>query len=113
VNNKLKQYISCFLLLVLGFTSLPAPLLHKVFANHTDAEENHCHYYHKALGTHVEEQQDHCEIFKANTPLYDAIKIYHDFTSFAIVVSEYKIPEISIASFSTPLNLPARAPPVA
>lgn len=111
--NKLKQYISLVLLLVLGFTSLPAPLLHKVFANHTDAEENYCHYYHKALGTHVEAQEDHCEIFNANTPLYDALKVNHDFTSFAVIVSEYKIQEIIIASFSTPHNLPARAPPVA
>lgn len=111
--RRLKQYISVFLLLVLGFASLPAPLLHKVFANHTDVEENHCHYYHKDLGCHLEEKQEHCDIFKANTPLYDAVKINHDFTSFALVVSEFKIPEINLISFSHSCNIPARAPPVA
>ena len=100
-------------MLVLGFTSLPAPLLHKVFADHTDAQENHCRFYHKDLGRHVEQQEDHCDIFNANTPLYDAVKISHDFTSFATIISECKNTRTAALPFFAPLDLPARAPPIA
>lgn len=102
-----------FLILVMGFISLPAPLLHAFFADHTDAVDNHCRYYHKDLGCHVEEQQDHCDIFRTHTPLYDAVKINYDLQVYETAVSIYKACEISAFSFGVPLNLPARAPPVA
>jgi len=111
--KKTKKYTAIFLLAIFGFAMLPTSLLHEFFADHTDAADNHCHFYHKDLGRHVEEKETHCDAFKANTPLYDALKIEHDFSLSVTFVSEYKASAVSAYSFSTPLHLPARAPPVA
>ena len=112
--NKLKKHIAGFLLII--FTSgiiIPAPLFHHLFANHNDAADNHCQYYHKDLGRHLEEKENHCDVFKANTPLYDALKINQDFNVSVTYVSPSKVREIKGYSFSIAGNLPARAPPVA
>jgi len=111
--NRFKKHISIFLLSVLGFATIPTPLFHTLFADHTDAAENHCQYYHKELGRHIEEQQDHCDVFKAITPLYDAVKVNYDLKVYETLVQVYKVTEVSSIAFSAPLNLPARAPPVA
>ncbi len=108
-----KKPISLFLLAVFSLVVLPASLVHEFFADHKDAQENHCRFYHKDLGRHVEQQEEHCAIFKTDTPLYDAVKISHTFKISLVVISEYKTVEISTYSFSKPLNLPARAPPLA
>ena len=100
-------------MLVFGLASFPAPVLHDIFADHTDAANNHCQYYHKDLGCHIEEQQEHCDVFKANTPLYDALKVCQDFRVYVSVVSLYKGEEISPLYATKPLNLPSRAPPTA
>jgi hypothetical protein len=111
--NRLKKHIAGFLLLVFTLGVIPAPLFHDLFADHTDEAENHCHYYHKDLGRHIEQQQSHCDVFKANTPLYDALKVDQDLTPDLILISPYKTGETSVYFFSTPLDLPARAPPIA
>src|ERR1700752_2757894 len=111
--QQFKKHIACFLLLVFTLGVIPAPLLHHAFANHIDAADNHCNYYHKDLGRHVEEQQNHCDVFKTQTPLYDALKVQQNFNNSLTLILEYKIGEVFPYSFSSPLNLPSRAPPVA
>jgi hypothetical protein len=111
--NKFKKHIAGFLLLVFTLGVIPASLFHDLFANHTDEAENHCRYYHKDLGRHIEQQQNHCDVFKAKTPLYDTLKADRNLSPYLILVSPYKTGEISVYFFSIPLNLPARAPPVA
>jgi hypothetical protein len=111
--QKFKKHIACFLLLVFTLGVIPAPLLHHAFANHIDAEDNHCHFFHKNIGTHVEEQQNHCDVFKTQTPLYDAVKVFADFKLSLLVISEYQTGEISPFSFAPSLLLPSRAPPIA
>lgn len=111
--QQFKKHISCFLLLVFTLAVIPAPLLHQLFANHTDAVDNHCNYYHKDLGTHFEEQQNHCDVFKTLTPLYDAVKVSQDFTLSLLLISEYKSSEIFSYSLAKSIQLPSRAPPLA
>jgi hypothetical protein len=108
-----KKYISCFLLAVFAMIAVPSSLFHEIFANHTDIADNHCRYYHKGLGRHIEEQQNHCDIFKADTPVYDAVKILHEFNLALIVISEYKSGEVFSYSLAKSLRLPSRAPPLA
>ncbi len=109
----IKRYIASFLLLVLGFNALPAHLLHEVFAHHTDAAENHCKFYHKDLGRHIEQKEDHCDVFKTNTPLYDAVTLQHNFTPFSKVVSIYRSDLPAFSGNISSYDLPARAPPIA
>lgn len=111
--ERIKRHIACFLLAVFSLVAIPAPLLHEIFANHMDVADNHCHFYHKGLGKHIEEKQNHCDIFKADTPVYHALKVEHDFQLSLIVISEYKTSEVSPCSFVKILRLPARAPPLA
>jgi hypothetical protein len=111
MNIKVRKYISCLLLLVFSFSSLPHSLFHELFAGHTDTEENYCDYYHKNLGTHIESQQTHCDIFKGNTPLYDAVKIELYLNLSSLIISQYKIGQASPYSFAQSLRLPSRAPP--
>jgi len=99
-------------LAVFSLAVIPAPLLHELFAAHTDVADNHCKFYHKGLGRHIEEKQNHCDIFKADTPVYDALKVSSEFSLSLIVISEYKSSEIFSYSFAKSLRLPARAPPV-
>ncbi len=110
---RLQKHIAGLLLLVFTLTVIPAPLFHELFANHTDVADNHCSYFHKDLGRHIEQQQNHCAIFKADTPLYDAVKVGHDFKLSLVIISEYKTGEISPCSFAKTLILPSRAPPLA
>lgn len=107
-----KKYLALFLLLVISFTAAPAPLLHNLLADHTDAAENHCRFYHKDLGCHIEEQQEHCDIFKTNTPLYDAIALAQDFTCFPAHASPHKRPDADRIGHAPILLIPARAPPI-
>jgi len=111
--QRMKKSIASFLLAVFSLVVIPAPLLHEIFANHTDVADNHCCFYHKNLGKHIEEKQNHCDIFKADTPVYYALKVGHDFQLSLIVISEYKTGEVSSCSFAKVLRLPARAPPLA
>ena len=111
--QKIKKHIAVFLLLVFSLVALPTSLLHDAFANHTDTVDNYCDYYHKDLGTHVENSHTRCDIFKTNTPVYDALKVLHTFSVFRVVISQYKIAEIFSASYSPKISLPARAPPIA
>jgi hypothetical protein len=111
--QKCKKHISYFLLTVFILAVIPAPIFHELFANHTDEAENHCNFYHKNLGRHVEQQQNHCDVFKANTPLYDALQIDQDLAVGLTLISLYKGGEISSYAFSSPIDLPARAPPAA
>jgi len=111
--ERLKKQISLFLLLVFGLASFPAPVLHDLLADHTDAADNHCRYYHKDLGRHIEEQQEHCDVFKTNTPLYDALKVQNDIKLYVCVISAYTGSEIAPLYATKPLNLPSRAPPTA
>lgn len=110
---RLQKHIASVLLLVFTFGVIPAPLLHEFFANHTDVADNHCHYYHKDLGKHVEEQQNHCSVFKADTPLYDVLKVEHDFSLSITIVSEFKLRAIFACSFAKRSITPSRAPPSA
>jgi len=111
--QKWRKALAAFLLTVFSVVALPAPVLHELFANHTDVADNHCRYYHKDLGRHVEEQQTHCDIFKTNTPLYDAVNITHDLTGYVTVVTSYRSGALTALPLSSPIHLPARAPPVA
>ena len=109
----MKKHIALFLLLVFSLVALPPSVLHSAFANHTDTVDNYCDYYHKDLGIHVESSHTSCDIFKTNTPVYDALKVLHTLSVFRIVVSEYKIAEVFSTSYSPKIGLPARAPPIA
>jgi hypothetical protein len=111
--KRTKRYIAALLLLVMGFTVIPAHVFHELFADHTDAAENHCNFYHKDLGRHVEEQQNHCDVFKANTPVYDAVTLTADLTRYQTTSTQYESHEVSTLRLSAALNIPARAPPVA
>ncbi|MEO8760085.1 MAG: hypothetical protein ABI448_04290 [Bacteroidia bacterium] len=111
--QKIKKHITLFLLLVFSLVALPPSVLHSAFANHTDTADNYCHYYHKDLGTHIECSHTSCDIFKANTPIYDALKVLHTLFVFRVVISQYKIAEVSAASHTAKISLPARAPPIA
>ena len=111
--SSVQKYIAGFLLMVFTIGVIPAPLFHELFANHTDVADNHCRYFHKDLGRHIEQQQNHCAIFKADTTLYDAVKVGHDFKLSLVVISEYKSGEVSPYSFAKSLRLPSRAPPLA
>jgi hypothetical protein len=111
--KKWRKALAAFLLAVFSVVALPAPVLHELFANHTDVADNHCRYYHKDLGRHIEEQQTHCDIFKANTPLYDAVTVSQEFTFYTTVITYYKAAQPAALSLSAPLHLPARAPPAA
>lgn len=109
----MKRYISILLLTVFAIAVLPAPALHEWFADHTDAAENHCRFYHKDLGCHIEKQQEHCDLFKTQTPLYDAAKVQPDLGLFCIVEHAYHSGPVSCLRFSPAHHLPSRAPPVA
>lgn len=111
--GRIKKHISIFLLAVFSLVVIPAPFLHELFADHQDAADNHCRYYHKDLGRHVEQQENHCDIFKADTPIYDALKIEHDLTRTLTLVSVYISGTVSSFLFSLTPHLPARAPPIA
>ena len=111
--NRLKKYIAGFLLSVFALGVIPAPIFHEVFADHTDAVDNHCRYFHKDIGTHIEEHQNHCDIFNADTPLYDAVKIEQTLVSPLTIISRYKTGETFSFSLARALRLPSRAPPIA
>jgi hypothetical protein len=111
--QKIKQYIAGFLLAVFSLVALPPSVLHNAFANHTDTADNYCDYFHKDLGTHIESSHTSCDIFKTNTPVYDALKVLHTVSAFRVVISQHKIAEVSSVSHSVKISLPARAPPTA
>gem|GEM_PF-1216313 len=111
--QKIKKHISIFLLLVFSLVALPPSVLHNAFANHTDTADNYCDYFHKDLGTHIESTHTSCDIFKTNTPVYDALTVALTVSVFRIVISQYKISEVSSVSYTSKINLPARAPPIA
>jgi len=111
MNMKLRKYISCLLLLVFSYSSLPHALFHKLFAGHTDTAENYCDYYHKDMGTHVENEQTHCDVFNAQTPLYDALAITNSVTAFRVIISVYQSPKISPYIIETSLSVSSRGPP--
>ena len=111
--QKIKKHIAILLLLVFSLVALPPSLWHSAFANHTDTTDNYCDYYHKDLGTHIESSHTSCDIFKTNTPVYDALKVLNAASVFRVVISQYK--EVSILTYShnSNISLPARAPPIA
>jgi hypothetical protein len=111
--QKIKKHIAVFLLLVFSLVALPPSVLHNAFANHIDTQDNYCDYFHKDLGTHLESSHTSCDIFKTNTPVYDALKVFQSFSVFRVVISQYKIAEVFSASYSLRISLPARAPPIA
>jgi hypothetical protein len=111
MNMKLRKYISCLLLLVFSYSSLPHSLFHKLFAGHTDTVENFCDYYHKDIGTHVENEQTHCYVFNAQTPLYDAVTVTNSVTAFRTIISVYQTPKISPYIIETNLRVSSRGPP--
>ena len=111
--QKIKKHIAVFLLLVFSLVALPPSVLHNAFANHTDTADNYCDYFHKDLGIHVESAHTSCDIFKTNTPVYDALTILHSVSVFRIVISQYKITDVSSVSYTSKISLPARAPPIA
>ncbi len=109
----MKKYIAIFLLLVFSLVALPPSVLHSAFANHTDTADNYCDYFHKDLGTHVESSHTSCDIFKTNTPVYNALEVLHTLSVFRVVISQYKIVAVFSTSYSPKISLPARAPPIA
>lgn len=111
--GKAKRHIAIFLLAVFSVVMLPTSLWHTAFANHTDIADNYCDFYHKDLGTHLENSHTSCDIFKTNTPVYDALKVLNTFAVFRVVISQYKTDEVSSTSYTTKIDLPARAPPIA
>jgi hypothetical protein len=111
--HKFQRYISSFLLSVFLLVILPTPFLHDIFADHTDEKDNYCHFYHRDLGKHIEQQEYHCDLFKTQTPLYDAVKTNFDFSSPFSLITEYRAGAISTPCHSLFCILPARAPPVA
>ncbi|HTA61309.1 MAG TPA: hypothetical protein VK835_02590 [Bacteroidia bacterium] len=111
--QKIKKYIAGFLLLVFSLVALPPSVLHNAFANHTDTADNYCDFYHKDLGTHVESEHITCDIFKTNTPVYDALTVSHVISVFRVVISQHKITEVTSGSYNSKISLPARAPPTA
>jgi len=108
-----KKHIAVFLLLVFSIVALPPSVLHKAFANHTDTADNYCDYYHKDLGTHVESSHTSCDIFKTNSPVYNALNVLHAPSVFRVVISQHKIVAVFSTSYSPIILLPARAPPIA
>ena len=98
--EKVKRHIAIFLLAVFSIAMAPPSLWHKAFAN-------------KDLGTHIESSHTSCDIFKTNTPVYDALKVLNTLSTFRVVISQYKIDEVSSTSYTTKISLPARAPPIA
>ncbi len=111
--QKAKKHIAIFLLLVFSLIALPPSVLHSAFANHTDTADNYCDFYHKDLGTHIESAHTSCNIFKANTPVYDALQVLHTLSVFRVVLSQHTITDVSSASNNSKISLPARAPPIA
>jgi hypothetical protein len=111
--QKIKKHIAVFLLLVFSLVALPPSVLHNAFANHIDTADNYCDYFHKDLGTHVESSHTSCDIFKTNTPVYNALQVLHTLSVFRIVISQYNIVDASSASHTSKISLPARAPPIA
>ena len=111
--EKVKRHIAIFLLAVFSIAMAPPSLWHKAFANHVDTVDNYCDFYHKDLGTHIESSHTSCDIFKTNTPVYDALKVLNTLSTFRVVISQYKIDEVSSTSYTTKISLPARAPPIA
>ena len=111
--QKIKKFIAGFLLLVFSLVALPPSLLHSAFANHTDTADNYCDFYHKDLGTHIESSHTTCDIFKTNTPVYDALTVSHVISVFRVVISQHKITEVTSVSYNSKISLPARAPPTA
>ena len=110
--QKIKKYIASFLLLVFSLVALPPSVLHNAFANHTDTVDNYCDFYHKDLGTHVESSHTSCDVFKTNTPVYDALAIQPSGSIFRVVISQLKLTEVSSVSCTLKISLPARAPPI-
>ena len=111
MGRSLRTYIASVLLLVFSFANLPASVFHQLFANHTDLEDNYCTYYHKDIGTHIEPQQTHCDLFKADTPLYDAIKIQVDLPVYCSIISIYQHTPLSAYCNAHSLLNSSRAPP--
>ncbi|HWY38723.1 MAG TPA: hypothetical protein VNY73_09205 [Bacteroidia bacterium] len=111
--RKFQRYISFFLLSVFLLVILPTPFLHDIFSDHADQKDNYCHFYHKDLGKHIEEQEHHCDLFKTQTPLYDAVKANFDLSLPLSLVTEYKVGTVRPHYHSLFCILPARAPPVA
>ncbi|HKC68883.1 MAG TPA: hypothetical protein VKG26_11685 [Bacteroidia bacterium] len=111
--QKIKKHIAAFLLLVFSLVALPPTLWHNALANHTDTADNYCDVYHKDLGTHIENPHTSCDIFKTNTPVYDALTVLHTISVFRVVISQHKIAQVSSVYHKTKISLPARAPPIA
>lgn len=111
--QKIKKYIAGFLLLVFSLVALPPSVLHSTFANHIDRADNYCDFYHKDLGTHIESEHTSCDIFKTNTPVYDALTVQYTVSVFRVVISQLIITEVSSVSYIFKISLPARAPPTA
>lgn len=113
IMQSIKKQIAIFLLFVFSLVALPPSLLHKAFANHTDTADNYCDYFHKDIGTHIESTHTNCDVFKTNTPVYDALKVLHTLSVFRIVISQYKALNVFSYSYVSKISLPARAPPIA
>ncbi len=64
-----QRYTSLFLILVFVWVLLPAPSLHRLFADHEDTE---CELIHDYSLTQIESQHTHCDVFSAHGPLYSA-----------------------------------------
>ena len=111
--QKIKKHIAFFLLVVFSLVALPPSLLHDAFANHTDRADNYCDYYHKDIGTHIESAHNSCDIFKTNTPVYDALTVLNTVSAFRVVISQYKAIQVHPYSYTSKLSLPARGPPTA
>ena len=111
--QEVKKHIAILLLLALSLVALPPSLWHSAFANHTDTADNYCDYYHKDIGTHIESSHTSCDIFKTNTPVYDALKVLNAVSIFRVVISQYKDVKVLTNSRYSNISLPARAPPVA
>ena len=111
--QKVKKHIAVLLVLFFSLVVLPTSLWHSAFANHTDTADNFCDYYHKNLGTHIESSHTSCDIFKTNTPVYDALKVLHTLSVFRVVISQDKGVRILPYSYNPNIRLPARAPPIA
>jgi len=111
--QKVKKHIAVFLLAVFSMAMVPPSLWHKAFANHVDTADNYCDYYHKDLGTHIEGSHTSCDVFKPNTPVYDALKVLNTLSAFRVVISQYKETRVLPYSHTSKISLPARAPPIA
>jgi hypothetical protein len=109
--QRIKKHIAVLLLLVFSLAALPHSLLHKAFANHTDTEDNYCDFYHKDLGTHLEGAHTNCDIFKTNTPIYDALTVTNDVTAYRTIISVYQVSKLSPYIVETNLSVSSRGPP--